>query len=335
MAKERYTERNRTRRPKKEEPRFSVKARILTATSLALALGAGVINQARKSPDATPVTTTPLLTPAPNESGISMLMDEKTIDSLIGNLDKGMGNLFETLKAKLTHATPKERAYMLAPFEFYFKNAQTRERNSIRATGSTALPAVDPQNTSSGYFINGLSGDPSIIAAYAPQYQSLLIRPPFNAENVYDISIAAHELQHTWQHEQRMNGAVPIDHESYVRYLYTLGTNNILGPDEAEAYAFQINILNALTDGDLKRDVLSGSISLPDWRARLKAQPSQDHHFRNLLGMADNLFTYQEDVTIVPAEFQSSLYAFMGESGNTVYAFDAQGMVVPVKAPDE
>jgi hypothetical protein len=185
-------------------------------------------------------------------------------------------------------------------------------------------------------------------ASFEHPSRSLLINPEyFHSDNLLDMLIAFHEVIHSIQDAIfRMNldkaGKFHVHGEFFAA---TGDTPKSLVDFEAPAFALEIELLDILLDGELKRRIQAGEYDvdfLESVRRRLKGRPGDgqpgDRDLQTV-GMLCNMATYLYPTGYnggrIPEEFRQYVgWRNRLQYGATIYELGEDGLPRPYRVPE-
>jgi hypothetical protein len=193
------------------------------------------------------------------------LSEEQEMDRFIGEAENGFmqfGALVEPLIQQQTHLSELQRAELSAPFEAMRINFTNAERNADRfhsvRQGEGIARLANPY-----HFTIDVMDEEGILASFAPTTRVMSLSSDFDPSSILDNLVLYHELRHSTE-DANLKQSFRTQ-EQYNSYL-AFNTRNsqtdrprMMIASEGQAYAYEIEILNLLLDGQLKRDIEAGN----------------------------------------------------------------------------
>lgn len=236
---------------------------------------------------------------------------EKKLEPVIINFEKGFGQFSQVLRHKATVANvpTQGRRSLEYPLEIAEINLQNTKRNvytfkrqdlEARRSRKTSYAQLSDPNF---FFFGLLENEAGSLAAFEPPTKTFYIGSAYNPDNVLDNLIAFHELVHIAQ-DNLDRQELPSDrYRAFFEEAQRRKVIKAVALYEATAYMEEVYALDLLTDGQFKRDVLSGVISLPKYRALLRTCPEQDSVIVFLGNLGYQVFSGRSNWEVIDAKF--------------------------------
>lgn len=207
---------------------------------------------------------------------------EQQTDILIQRIESGFSD-FENEVRPLVERVPDAqfRAELMSPFEVMRLNQENPERNGpryhrvMREHGEIEVQSANPYH----FFYAANSNLGHMAAGVESLSRVMYLSPNLDTHNYVDMLVFYHELRHVAQHTNiRMNLHSPEEWEAYKRFNTMLVGEKprININEEATAYAFEIELLNLMLNGELKMKIRSGDqIDIQSLHRRLRGRTNQ------------------------------------------------------------
>lgn len=220
------------------------------------------------------------------------------IDKLIPAIEKGFQTLASTLQSKLHDEKDQEFVDdLMAPIKVVQGNSVSQEKNAAKVLkGEIPVPTFEesqkiikqtPNLFYYDVFPRSQQRDFSE-ASYSSPWRVIHLREDFDTGNMVDLLVLYHELCHVLNdNAQREVMNTPEKYEYYMKFLLhdpEKEKRRIDILDEGIAYGHEIEAMNVLLDGQLKKDIERGVLPNADEVAH-KFHARQDQ-----IGLLKNLF---------------------------------------------
>lgn len=260
---------------------------------------------------------------------------EQKLEPIITRFEKGFQRFSGLVSDKLATAnfSAAEKRALAIPFELAEINRRNPDRNvytfkrrdleARRTLTSVTVPLNNPN-----YFFFGFEPAGSgAVGSFGPTTKTFNISAAYNPDNVLDNLIAFHELVHVAQ-DNMDRSELPSD--KYMAFFADAEKRRklkVVGLYEATAYAEEIALLNLLTDGQFKNEVLGREINLPKYRLLLRSRPEQDGVIAFLGQLAYQFYNSRSSLTGIDGRFVDYINNIYRQNGAEVYDRTPSGFV--------
>ncbi|KKP37265.1 MAG: hypothetical protein UR27_C0007G0014 [Candidatus Peregrinibacteria bacterium GW2011_GWA2_33_10] len=200
---------------------------------------------------------------------------EFIIKNLISEVESGISSLAELVFPNLEQyiEDPKMIYGIHEIFNLFGKNKDNELRNieTVKRKGSTDTKIRDSNFFSYGILKDFNKSETKPIGLYSPYYNVMALHENFDGQNIIDLIIAFHEGVHVlWDREYRNEVQKKYQfsdatyRQDYDKYVFLFGTEvqsnrvRIFLPNEAYAYAAELELINVLLKGKLNDMVKKG-----------------------------------------------------------------------------
>lgn len=259
---------------------------------------------------------------------------EKRLEEVLGKTDKATDYLQKELEGKLQAYSAGDRIALVVPLDVYRINRANPFRNKYKLLLKDLAERGQQALTTEGgiriddlaYFSAGLlEGKANLAAGFEPATRSINLGEGFSPDNLLDILILYHELEHAHQ-DTLVRSSLDTREKANIYYnFYTIAPRQrqrIVGAFEQEAYLKEAMVLDALTDGQLKKDVTSGRVDVDQYMQRLKARPDQRELLEVVLNGAKVAFTSGTTLTAFSREYADFINQNYRNIGYDIYALN-------------
>lgn len=279
-------------------------------------------------------------------SGIKIFCDnfeqkEKSLESETAELIKKLESSFKSHSGKILplidmHITDKElKSKFIAPFKIIKANKDNPYKNF--ETSKTV--SDNDQKANLDYFFYGkrdhyqanqiVKGD--LKGTFIPKMRLMLIDSSFNAQSVMDFSTAYHESVHVKQDNkarqnlrekaQNADPSYQKDYDNYVKLFYQDDVPQVFLPNEMEAFASQIELLNLAFNNQIKAFAASKNVNfnLKNSAFPLKTSESELSYLDFLIKLGMELYSYDETTADYPQSFREAIARNYRDAGYLVY----------------
>lgn len=192
-------------------------------------------------------TTTKVPERRPKEETPEAMTDQliQRIESAFAEFEKEVGPMIKALEDR------KLTANLQGPFRVMTLNRSNPDKNLPKIIkGTTGLDATHAPDTSNSYAFNYIAQEPGTETGYAPLSKTVSISSNFDPRSLYDLLAVFHALKHVvLDSNVRIELHSPAEFQQYTNF-YEDEKNFILNY-EAEATAYEIELLNLLVEGEL------------------------------------------------------------------------------------
>lgn len=213
--------------------------------------------------------------------------NEPAVEEAITAIETGMENLRKALLPKVEAVqNPDLKKKIMSAFELMAINQKNPNKNNVvvkrkmhEAQSFDAGTSVLKQENIN-YFSYGVGKNESSIASYIPISRTMMLNEKIAAKNMLDMAVVAHELRHVMQDTGvRANISSEQEFIAYQR-AYALAPGEKMAVfilEEATAYAYEIETINLLLDGAMKKSALENRpLNTDDALKKLNARPDQN-----------------------------------------------------------
>ena len=195
------------------------------------------------------------------------------------------------------------------------------------------------------YFYYNAEATEGTAASFEHPSRILFVNPHFNPDNLLDMLVMFHEVVHALQDFLfRYNLDKKGKFDVYENFFKEDGESNSLVDFEAPAFALEIELLNILLDGELKRRIQADELDvdfLESVRRRLKGRPgNQQPGDRDLqtVGMLCNMATYLYPEGYNGGRLPEEFRQYVGfrnklQFGAELYELGEDGLPRPYRVP--
>lgn len=215
-------------------------------------------------------------------------------DAVLQGLDLGIDGLGEFISTQDSFLASR----LSEPILIYQSNKKNLLRNKprllledLRKRGAAALksPAFESIKDFNYFFIQVTDDPRNLAASYSPSEKTIHLNSKLANLNLLDLLIVYHELVHVVQDTNVRKTLTTA--EQVEKYFAFLGDRvRIIGLFEHEAYLDEVQLLNLLTKGQLRTDVLSGRLDINRYFTFLGAREEQRGTVAFLLDIARKVF---------------------------------------------
>ncbi len=179
---------------------------------------------------------------------------------------------------------PSMKEQLTNPFLLMEINSGNSQKNYLRGEdGRMTLPNPN-------YFFFRFRDIDSYEAEFSPVERTISVPPGFDPENILDFLVLYHELSHVAQDNgERKTIQSEAQYSEYLRFYEVKPPDepNVILNYELSAYGLEIELLNLLLDGELKRKIARDeALDAFDIAQRLKVRKDQEPLLDLILSLA-------------------------------------------------
>ncbi|MCC7196592.1 hypothetical protein IT413_00170 [Candidatus Peregrinibacteria bacterium] len=281
------------------------------------------------------ISKTPQSKKTPSEGNAKELSDEETTDILIEKAEKGLASYEERLRTKTAVLKDEYlKDSLLKIFDTLRKNKNNPNRNIPRLVAKMMKSGERSMEAPIEFFGYAplLDESENAAAAFNPKMRTMSLDPNFDPENDLELSILYHEARHSL--DDMKYRSLFANHGKlgeYMQFIKSPGTKPILSA-EAMAFATQIESVDLLTDGQLRKTQITDRESMAKLHQTLRTNmKTSDISSLNILVKAAQVF-YPHGLKNgeVSEEFADHIAGLYGQFG-PVYMITADAKIVPYK----
>lgn len=210
-------------------------------------------------------------------------------DAVLQGLDPAIDKLGEVISTQDNFSSGR----LLEPVSIYQQNKRNPQRNKprllledLKKRGAIALksPNFEIIEDINYFFIQATDDPRNLAASYSPTGKTIELNTKLTNPNLLDLLITYHELVHVVQDTNVRRTFTTSDQlEKY--FAFFENKVRIIGSFEHEAYLNEIQVLNFLTNGQLREDALSGNLDVYKYSVFMRAREEQKDTVSLILDM--------------------------------------------------
>lgn len=306
---------------------FNWRARVGAELIAVLAVFALAVNSSKENH---PIETSKAPTVLAEKPAIPNI--ETQTDSVIAKVEAGFEKLEQTLRPRIEAMEDRSlRMELMGPFEMVKVNEAFSGKNGPRFHREQSRGGAKETKLENPYFFGYRAQklETGAVAGFEAPTKTMFLNPNIDLNNLLDFLIIYHELRHAAQ-DGNIRKAIRSQEQfnAYLRF-HTQDRNTEKRVEimhEATAYAYEIEMLDLILEGELKKTITMGEpLDINNLLKKLNARVEQKETVELLVGFARAYYPEAQSKGGLTKRFVDFTARLYREKGYAIYMQTERG----------